>query len=290
MGTVLRILAYTFVFFSMLGIGLKVTRGDIINNLKDKALMGKALLANFIIVPVIAYALLRIFQLERADEMAMILLALAPGGISALQFTTKAKDPDSLGFSASLMFLLSLLSIIVTPLLIFILVKTKYEIHIPFGEFILLSLVFILLPLLIGLYLSEKKTHIAEKLAKPMALIGTLSFFAIIIYTFSTLKFAKSMIEGKTLLVILLFLGLGMLTGWLLGGPAQEKRRILASSTAMRNYALCILIVQATAPGLGLEFPLAAFASYMVPPNFLLLLSYNLYMKRKAKKLAQKTA
>jgi 4-hydroxybenzoate polyprenyltransferase len=80
-----------------------------------------------------------------------------------------------------------------------------------------------------------------------------------------------------------------MLTAWLLGGPSGEKRRILASSTSMRNFALCLLIVNATAPGLGLEYPLTAFASYMVLPNMILMASYNLYLKRKGRKSAHET-
>jgi BASS family bile acid:Na+ symporter len=272
----------------MFGIGLKVTRGDISDNLKNKPLMAKSLLANFVIIPLIGFVLLLLLPLERSDEIALMLLALTPGGLSALQFTTKSKDTGALGYSASLIFILSLLAIVVSPLLILIFIKGKYSLQVPYGEIAVLLLIMILLPLGAGIWLSENKQVLASKLAGPVSLIGTVAFFAIIIYSFSTAKYAKSIIEGRTVLVIFLFIVLSIITGWLLGGPEQEKRRILASSTCMRNFALCYLIVHATAPGMGIEFPLTAFASYMVPPNFLLMISYKIYTKRKAKKLSQK--
>jgi BASS family bile acid:Na+ symporter len=141
----------------MLGIGLKVDRFDIASNLKNRALMGKSLLVNFVIVPIIAFILLQIFPLPRIDEIAVILLSLAPEELSALQFTTKS-DPDTLGFSAALLFVLSLLSIIITPLLIMIF-RSKYELTIPYSEFIIIILLLILLPLVIGLYMGEKKEN-----------------------------------------------------------------------------------------------------------------------------------
>lgn len=287
MDLLLKILTYLFVFFSMLGIGFKVRREDIMNNLRDKSLMLRSLIANFIIVPVIAYILLKIFPLSQIDTKALMLLAIAPGGLSALQFTTKAKNRDSLGFAAALSFILTLLAIILTPILILIFRHKDFELHIPYVEFIFIALFLVLLPLVIGIYVGENKPSLAEKLARPSALFGTLVFFGMLIVTLSDASAAKSATEPKTILVILIFIVLSIITGLLLGGPLSEKRRLLAAITSMRNYALAILIIGHTLPGTGLETTVTAFASYMIPPNMLIMLSYNLYMKRKAKKLAK---
>ena len=46
----------------------------------------------------------------------------------------------------------------------------------------------------------------------------------------------------RGILAALLFIGLGCATGWLLGGPGNETRRVLALGTGQRNIAAAIVV------------------------------------------------
>jgi predicted Na+-dependent transporter len=47
--------------------------------------------------------------------MTLVMLACAPGGLSALQFLTKTKDEESLSYVGGIVIVLSLLAIFISP-------------------------------------------------------------------------------------------------------------------------------------------------------------------------------
>ena len=59
--------------------------------LGSKGLLLRSLLANFVAVPIVGIVLARTLPLKPEAATALLLLACTPGGISALQFTTKIK-------------------------------------------------------------------------------------------------------------------------------------------------------------------------------------------------------
>jgi BASS family bile acid:Na+ symporter len=82
---------------------------------------------------------------------------------------------------------------------------------------------------------------------------------------------------------MLLFILVSLAVGWFMGGPKREFRRILATSTSMRNAALCFGIVEATQPGHPVEVPLIAFSMLMVFPNMVFTIFHAVVAKRKAR-------
>src|SRR5262249_18017824 len=81
-----KILAYLFVVVSMLSVPQETTSREIVTTLRDFRLMGYALLANLIIIPVLSVILARLFDLPLEIRTGFQLLALAPGGLFPLQF------------------------------------------------------------------------------------------------------------------------------------------------------------------------------------------------------------
>jgi len=68
-----------FVVTSMLAMGLSLTVREILDPLSDLRLVGKALLANFVLVPLAAYVILLVIPLTEAQSIGVILLATAAG-------------------------------------------------------------------------------------------------------------------------------------------------------------------------------------------------------------------
>src|SRR5262245_65484667 len=74
-------LSYLFVVVYMLSVPLETTRMEIIQTLGHLNLMGRALLANFVIIPIIGIIIARFFDLPPEIRTGFLLLAMAPGGL-----------------------------------------------------------------------------------------------------------------------------------------------------------------------------------------------------------------
>ena len=103
-----------FVALVMFSIGLRVRGGELLDVLRNRALLVRTLLANCVIVPALGFLLVHLFPLTPDATVGILLLAAIPGTPIALQFTRQAKT--RLAFAAAMTFVLSLVSIAMTPL------------------------------------------------------------------------------------------------------------------------------------------------------------------------------
>ena len=108
------ILAELSVVVSMLSVALETTHGHIRTTLRDVRLMGAALLANLIIVPVLDVLLAR--WLDLPLEMRTGFLRLAPGGLFALPCARVSQDNRVV--AVGLLVVLTMVAVVVTPVLI----------------------------------------------------------------------------------------------------------------------------------------------------------------------------
>jgi BASS family bile acid:Na+ symporter len=96
-------------------------------------------------------------------------------------------------------------------------------------------------------------------------------------------KEAAAQIGGTAVGAILLLIFVSMVIGWFMGGPDHDTRQVLATSTSMRNAALCFGIAEATQPGHPVLVPLIAFSMLMVFPNMLFTVYHAVRAKRRAR-------
>src|SRR5437899_8191123 len=73
---------FIFVLSSMLAMGLGLTIGQIIAPLRNLRLVAMSLLANFILIPMIAVALSKVLRLEGSFVVGPLLLGTAAGDSS----------------------------------------------------------------------------------------------------------------------------------------------------------------------------------------------------------------
>lgn len=288
MDPVARSLFYLFIIASMLGVGLKVRGDEILSALKSKGLMVQALLANFVLIPAFGILCARILPMKPELSMTLVMLACAPGGLSALQFLTKAKDEQSLSYVGGIVIVLSLLAIFISPAMMALALPQEMSLTTPYARAFLFLLVFLLAPLLLGIFVNQKASTIAPKLAKIIALIGTLAFVAVIVMTLGMTREAKVAIGKWGLLGMLMFILFSMAVGWFLGGPRKETRPLLATASSMRFVALGLAIAVRSFPDAGLEYPLVAFGSLMIPANMILTVITMIRRKRAIKRALKK--
>jgi bile acid:Na+ symporter, BASS family len=276
-----RTLVFVFLFASMFSIGMQTRTGDVRSVLATKGVLWRLLLVNFVIVPFIFILLARILPLTPEMAMAFILLGCAPGGVSAVQFTSKMKD--SLPLAAGSAFVLSFLAVFISPLMVQVFLPAEIHAAIPYGRVLLFVVSFLLFPLVIGVALNHLRPLVAKALTKPFALIGTVAFIAVVILIMSERKQAMNAMGTEAVLFMLLLILASMVAGFLMGGPERESRQIFATATSMRNAALCLVIALESFPEPRYYVPLVAFSALMIPPNLIFTIYFLIRKKRAAK-------
>jgi BASS family bile acid:Na+ symporter len=261
-----KALFYVFLVGSMLCIGLKVGKDEILSVVKDKSWLVRTFIANFILIPALGILAAKALAVKPENALALIVLACAPGGMSALQFLSKKNDAAALAYGAGTTALLSFFSIFLTPALIALAIPKGMTVTVPYGKAVLFVSLFMLLPLLLGILVQGTAGPVARKLAGPVSLIATLAFVGAMVKMLDFTKWAKGEVGTKGLMAIVVFILVSMLIGWILGGPRKFTRPVLATASGMRNVALGLAIAVRSFDA-AVMTPLVAFMAIMVPLN-----------------------
>ncbi len=258
-------LTYLFLVSTMFSIGLAVSVDQFLAALRDYKPLARVLLANIVLVPILGLLLVQIFPLSTDEKTAILLLALAPGGIQALQFTAKSDTP----FAAAVMFILSIVGIVISPLLADLILPVETRVRVPYLHAMEFLLLFLLLPLLAGFTLRHRALRLADGLSKPVLLISNISFIAAVVLTMTVKSRATRSIGWAGLSAMAVLILSSMAIGWRLGGPGRGARQVSAVATSMRNAGVCLLIAATSFPGTTVEIAVVAFMAMMVPPNMI---------------------
>jgi len=261
----INMLSYLFVVVYMFSVPLESTHGEIMGHFKDFNLMGRALLANFVIIPILGFIIARFFDLPPDFRIGFLLLAMAPGGLLALQFARVSKGNRV--FAVALLLVFCLLAILITPLFVYLFFPREGAGRLPFGWLTMMLLLLIVVPLVVGRVL---KKIIPEHAPKLGLWLGRLSIVIFIVAAVMAGRYkspaVKLMGTNGIAAIVLLILG-AWVVGWLLGGPEIRNRKVLAISTSMRNVGVCLPIASNYFAGTEVTVPMLAFSGIMIPMN-----------------------
>ncbi len=279
--TTVELLIYLFIGLAMLCIGLASTLDDMVALSVDRAWLSRALIANIVVGPVVALALVALIPMDPAAATVLLLLGFAPGGINAVQFSTKV--PKRLAVAGALLVVLSMVSLVAAPIAAKFILPSDAELVLPFGELVFRVTLLIVAPLAIGAAIRARAPGVAETLYKPAMLVSTLAFIASVILSTGARQGALGDLGMASTIAFLIFILAMMAAGWFLGGPATEGRQILAVSTNLRNVGLVYVLAAHCCSDPGLGGAVLAFMAVMVPPNLVLTVACALWRKRMAK-------
>jgi BASS family bile acid:Na+ symporter len=261
----INVLNYLFVAIYMFSVPLETTRGAIVTTLGDLNLMGRALLANFVIIPIFGIIIARFFDLPPDFRTGFLLLAMAPGGLLALQFARISNGNRV--FAVALLFVFCLLAILLTPAVILLFFHKEGAGKLPFAWLILMLFLLIVVPALVGRALQRLIPQHAPKLG---LWLGRLSIVIFIIAAVTAGRYKtpaiKSMGTNGIEAIVLLIIG-SWVVGWLMGGPEIRNRKVLAISSSMRNAGVCLPIASNYFAGTDVAIPILAFSGIMIPMN-----------------------
>jgi bile acid:Na+ symporter, BASS family len=238
------------VLCTVFGFGLKATSEDLLYLIRRPGLLVRSLLAVFVVMPVVAVALSRLFDFRLAVEIALVALAISP--VPPLLPRKQAKSGGHQSYGIALMAILALLAIVIVPLLVELLGRFFGK---PFamtpGAIAGVVLKAALLPLAAGMVVRALLPGIAERIEKPVWLVATVLLpLAVLALLAGTWQAVWAAVGDGTVIAIVVFVAVGLLVGHLMGGPDPDYSVVLALATACRHPAIALAIAAANFPDL----------------------------------------
>jgi BASS family bile acid:Na+ symporter len=275
-----KLLVFGFMITSMLSIGLRSGVGELRALMRSRGYLARALVANFVLVPLVGFTLAHVFPLSPEASGALMLLACVPGGLSAIHFTSEVEGKETI--AEALFVALTLTAFIVSPWVVRLVIPAAAGLDFPHGRALAFLAISILAPTCAGIVLHDRAPGLAPKLSKVLSWTSFALFVAFEIATKHVRKEAIQTLGGPAVAAMALFILGSMAIGWLLGGPDRRGRQVLTSVSSMRNTVVCLVIAKYSAMGAAALTPLVAFSLLMVIPNTLFTI-INSVANRRAK-------
>ena len=194
-------------------------------------------LAQFTIMPALAWGLARLFQLDEALALGVVLVGCCPGGTASNVITYLSKG--DLALSVGMTGVSTLLAPLLTPLLTWALAGKSVDVDV--ASMFLSILWVVILPIVVGLLAKWWWPKLTEKAADYLPAFSSIAIATIVAIIIS-LNAEKLLTGGLIIIVVVMLhnvcgLGLGYLTGRLLG-LSEPKKRAISIEVGMQNSGL----------------------------------------------------
>jgi len=227
-----------FAISSMASIGLRYSPEEIIGPLRDFWAVVLALVANFVAVPLLAFGILQLIELDTAYAIGLVLVASAAGAPMTIWFTQIATG--DMAFSAGLLVLLIVVSIGQMPLVVPLLAPgSEIDAWAIAAPLVLTMLV----PLCVGL-LVKRLAPAAGRILPNLRVVTNASLLTLVALTCAlNLSTVLGVVGTGAIAASLLFIAGAFGIGWVLGGAFGEHLRDeMALGTAQRNFAAALVV------------------------------------------------
>lgn len=221
----------------MLGMGLTLTFKDFAEVTKNPKAAIIGVIAQFVVMPSIAFLLAKAFQLPPDLAIGVILVGSCPGGTSSNVMTYLARGNTALSVACTTVS--TLLAPVLTPAIFYLFASEWLEIDA--GAMFVSVLKMVLLPIFVGVVIRSLFKQKIEQFSQTMPLISVAAIILIVTAVVSVSK--DRIIESGLLifLVVVLHNGLGYLIGYVVGRvlklPIADSKAI-AIEVGMQNSGL----------------------------------------------------
>lgn len=225
----------------MLGMGMTMTVDDFKGVLQSPKAVLIGVVAQFVVMPGLAYALCKLFNLPPEIAVGVILVGCCPGGTASNVITYMAKG--NVALSVACTSVSTLLAPVLTPAIFYLLASQWLKIDAA-SMFISISQV-VLLPIVIGLILRTWLKRQVESYIQVMPLVSVIAIVAIVAAIIGGSKAAILQSGLLILAVVILHNGLGYLLGFTAARffklPYADSKAI-AIEVGMQNSGLGVAL------------------------------------------------
>ncbi|MDV6546381.1 bile acid:sodium symporter family protein [Pseudomonas aeruginosa] len=247
----------------MFGMGLTLKGEDFREVARHPIRVLIGVLAQFVIMPGLAWLLCRLLQLPAEIAAGVILVGCCPGGTASNVMTWLSRGDVAL--SVAITSVTTLLAPLVTPALVWLLASAWLPVS--FAAMFLSILQVVLVPIALGLLAQRLLGERTRQVAEVLPLV---SVFSIVVIIAAVVAASQARIAESGLLimaVVMLHNGFGLLLGYLTGkltGMPLAQRKALAIEVGMQNS------------GLGAALANAHFSPLAAVPSALFSVWHNL--------------
>jgi BASS family bile acid:Na+ symporter len=227
-----------FVLSSMVAMGLGLRVSDIVAPLRNWRLVILALMANFVVMPFAALTLARTLRLEESMGIGLLLLGMAAG--APFLPTLAQISRGNLAFAVGLMVLLMVITVGYVPVVLPLLLP---GVSVNPAQIARSLVLLMLLPLGSALAVKANRPGLAATIKPFFDKTSNLSLIALMaLQTLLNVRSVVAVFGTGGILAGVLFLAVGFIVGWALGGAARETRSVLGLGTAQRNIAAALVV------------------------------------------------
>ena len=236
--TLTDLMTFVFVLSTMLSIGLSLTIKQIIQPLKNTRFVVLSIVANFIIIPLVAYIIITFLPLDKPLQIGLILVACAAGAPALPKLAQIAKG--DVAASVGLMVMLIVITIIFIPLVLPLMIP---GVEVGIWAIAKNLLLMMLAPLAIAILVRARWVTIAEKLSRILTRAANYSLILLVVLTLVlNFPYIISLFGSNGIIASFIVVGFGLGAGYLLGGPSVETKRVLSLGTGQRNIAAAMIV------------------------------------------------
>ena len=221
----------------MFGMGLTLNLHDfkIVFSRPKDVIVG--CLAQFTIMPLLAWGLARLFSLDEALALGVVLVGCCPGGTASNVITYLAKG--DLALSVGMTGVSTLLAPLMTPLLTWALAGKSVDVDV--AGMLLSILWVVILPIVIGLIVRWIWPKFTEKAIDYLPAVSTMAIAMIAAIVIGA-NAHKLMAGGLVIVIVVMLHNLcGLSFGYLIGrllGLSEPKKRAISIEVGMQNSGL----------------------------------------------------
>ncbi len=260
---------FLFIVAGMAAMGLSLTVSRIVEPLRDLRLLALLLVANFVLVPIVAVAASRILPMEEAAATATVLVGCCAGAPFLPKLAGLAKGDPALAVGS--MVLLMVVTVVYAPVVVPLVVEgATVEAWDIAGSLIVLMLI----PLGLGLLAKARYEEFADSVVGQAGQISSLGLLvgivaALLVSWQDVLGAIGSWIFVGVAVVLVAGLAFGSLTGI---GRSGSDKVVLGLATAQRNIAAALVV----AASLGGDVIVLTMVGALVIPIVLIVLAGEL--------------
>ena len=235
----------------MFGMGLTLRPEDFVIVFKQPKNIVTGCLAQFTIMPLLAFGLGRVFGLEEGLLAGVILVGTCPGGTASnvMTYLSGGDVPLSVGMTS----VNTLLSPVLTPAITYLLLRTTVRVDAAGMFFSIIRVVIV--PILLGLIINRIAGEHKERVSDLLPLISVTAITLIVAAVVSHNSERIFQTGAVVFIVVILHNILGYAAGFLLGLTLKlpaAKKKALAIEIGMQNSGLASSLAGSAFPDLAM--------------------------------------
>jgi len=235
----------------MFGVALDIKWEHFTQLAHQKKAVFTGLVSQFFLLPFLTFLLVLVLPVSKGMALGMLLLAVCPGGNVSNFFSQMARG--HLALSVTLTAISSLVAFIVTPLNFFFWVSLVPSLNtelkameIDFVSLMINMVSILLLPLIIGMWISARYEIFSKKIAPSIRMISILMLAGfIVVAVISNFEGFKAYL-GDVFWVVLLHNSIAFISGYLFSYALKNEEainRTVSIETGIQNSGLGLILI-----------------------------------------------